>query len=749
MLNFKAWFFINEAKKPAEIALDLVGGDGNFLIKLGEILPDGIKVDEKNKYLLIAAYFSKTQSDLNMLKRDMDLYYRLVGKNKMKLFTFDDKGSLNIQFSQYSKYLEWTAAMHGMEHEESVKLASRYRPTDEDFSRLSAIFENRDGSIKIYRANNVADAIILGKGTTFCISQPGNKMYKSYRDSHEATFYFVFDKNRQDDLDIVVVDIGTSGNVLLTDRKNKTGTCEHPDSSGVKTRDHHAYFNYLKKMGVDLSIFENVPHNDEEQAENTLLGSQNQSLQWFISLLPAQKSSYIGRGHILTDEQFNFLLTHKLRDLLEQYVSTGLVLNDFQVDSVLSDRELAKKYIHNRLINVENDTYAVAITNKEFDYVTKYNTKDIRDKIINKLALDISNGGGLSGLWDTDWQVKLFNSKDKILMDELWSIISKKIKKSMVGSDFVYNISLNNKELDVLKSKDPELYKSVLIHISGTGAQLDSARLYTLSAEDFQKLHPYKKMMYSFDSGDEIGFNKYFDAGGHNGAPVGTVHPDNENNSDDNDYSDDDDEPSKMMVNMIVNALGRHYEAIADHILNHQLKNLPKDDSKYGKRSFLFNLSDSLLSNGYINSDLKLSYFDKILKSSADNYADIVVPFIEDLTKFVSSTYEQVDLLISVLEKLCLNLDKAHEVRSMNLIPEMQKIVDALKDYRRSSSLVINSAYGRSEVVNGLKQNDGKLVEILNRINRIIDGKKKKFELDALGDSLRFDSSRGGKTRKR
>lgn len=85
----------------------------------------------------------------------------------------------------------------------------------------------------------------------------------------------------------------------------------------------------------------------------------------------------------------------------------------------------------------------------------------------------------------------------------------------------------------------------------------------------------------------------------------------------------------------------------------------------------------------------------------------------------------------------------------MNLIPEMQKIVDALKDYRRSSSLVINSAYARSEVVNGLKQNDGKLVEILNRINRIIDSKKKKFELDALGDSLRFDSSRGGKTRKR
>jgi hypothetical protein len=498
-------------------------------------------------------------------------------------------------------------------------------------------------------------------------------------------------------------------------------------------------------MGVDLSIFENVPHNDEENAENALLGSQNQSLQWFISLLPVQKSSYIGRGHILTDEQFDFLVKHKLKDLLEQYVSTGLVLNDFQTDSVLSDRELAKKYIHNRLISLDNNQYAGAITNKEFDYITKYNMKEIRDKIIKKLALYISDGSGLYGLSDNDWQVKLFNDKDKILMDELWSIISKKIKKSMVGSDFVYNISLNNKELDILKSKDLDLYRRVLIHISGTEAQLDSARLYSLSAEDFQKVHPYKKMMYSFDSGDESGFIKHFDAGGHNGAPVGVNHPDDMNDRDYDSY--DEKHPS---VQMIVSALGRRYEAIADHILSHEAKNnFANNNPKYGRHEFLAELSNSLLLNNYINSDLKLSYFDKILKSGGDNYADIVVPFIEELTWYVASTYEKVDLLISVLEKLCLDLEKAPEVRARSLIPEMQKIVDALKSYRHMSSVIMNSAYGRSEVVNGLKQNDGKLVKILDRINRIIDGKKKKFEIDALGDSLRFDSSRGGKRRKR
>jgi hypothetical protein len=57
MLNFREWFVFCEAKKPAEIALQLLGGDDSLLAKLVEILPSGIKADEKNKYLLIASYF--------------------------------------------------------------------------------------------------------------------------------------------------------------------------------------------------------------------------------------------------------------------------------------------------------------------------------------------------------------------------------------------------------------------------------------------------------------------------------------------------------------------------------------------------------------------------------------------------------------------------------------------------------------------------------------------------------------------
>jgi hypothetical protein len=39
-----------------------------------------------------------------------------------------------------------------------------------------------DGKIKVYEANSPQQCIILGRGQTFCISQPGNRMWQSYRD---------------------------------------------------------------------------------------------------------------------------------------------------------------------------------------------------------------------------------------------------------------------------------------------------------------------------------------------------------------------------------------------------------------------------------------------------------------------------------------------------------------------------------------------------------------------------------------
>ena len=38
------------------------------------------------------------------------------------------------------------------------------------------------------------------------------------------------------------------------------------------------------------------------------LGNQNNSLDWFKSLSYDEKSKYIGRGHQLTNDQFDYLI---------------------------------------------------------------------------------------------------------------------------------------------------------------------------------------------------------------------------------------------------------------------------------------------------------------------------------------------------------------------------------------------------------------------------------------------------------
>jgi hypothetical protein len=532
MIYFKDWFYLFEAKKPLDLAKEILDGDMNLLNQIIAILPDGVKTDEKNKYLLIAAYFHKSQNNLETLKNDMDLYFRLVSKNKMKLFTFDDNGVLNPQFKQYDNYLEWTSAMHGMEGEERRKEFAKYRPTDEDRAGLKPLFTNQDGTITVYRANNVKDAIILGKGTSFCISQPGNQMYKSYRDEHVATFYFVFDKNRNDDLDTVVIDVGRNNQILLTDRPNRTGTCQNPEEASKRdTGNHVPYFNYLRRKGVDLSIFKNMPKTAQEKKEDEILGEPNKDLLWFVRLSPEYKGFYIGRGHSLSDEQFDFLVRNKLRSLLEQYCSTGLSLySDHQRKIVLGDNELAKKYIHNKMIALEQSP-DVTLTNDEYEYVKKSKNPDWIIKANNFAYSKLSAKGYTKGqleqqsIWQDSYQgkpfyIKLFNDKDpeflKIFKDKIFEKLEHTlhVRRDETGKvvgveDQNVNIPLNEIELDMLKTLNPEIYNLVIIAMSHThqllnwnGTPKDSEITKGLKGKDFEALHPYQKLLHHVYSDD-------------------------------------------------------------------------------------------------------------------------------------------------------------------------------------------------------------------------------------------------------
>jgi len=213
-----------------------------------------------------------------------------------------------------------------------------------------------EGQITIKKANNVIDAIQLGKGTTWCISQPKNTMYQSYRSRKASTFYFVFDTTRPegDPLRRVVVDVTKNG-IELTDLRNNTGTISEFGNNV------YAYIQYLKSKGVDIGQFKNDRYKEKEQEEYEFLTNRAYTLDDFISLGSRAKakniddvySKYIGFGNMLSSEQLKFLIENNAKRLVDQYLNTGNPIH--KEDLSLLDNQQTRTYLRRR--NMMYDHY--------------------------------------------------------------------------------------------------------------------------------------------------------------------------------------------------------------------------------------------------------------------------------------------------------------------------------------------------------------------------------------------------------
>ncbi len=201
------------------------------------------------------------------------------------------------------------------------------------------------GKISVYPCNDVSDTIKYGAGTSWCISRPGNRMYDSYRSSNQSTFYYVQDGTRQsyDPLSRVMIDRQKNGVVKLTDINNRTGTIAEFGT------DWQAYFDYLESKGVKTSQFVNKPRTQEEIEETKKLGTKKDNLVWFKNLTNDEKSKYIGRGHLLTNKQLEYLLSRddigKL--LIPQYLNTGVSLPPKQKKMLFSNKQYENTYYKN------------------------------------------------------------------------------------------------------------------------------------------------------------------------------------------------------------------------------------------------------------------------------------------------------------------------------------------------------------------------------------------------------------------
>ena len=308
-----------ESKASEAQALNILnkGGVDNSEELIKQMVSGDKSKNEKNTPIMAYIY----ASGYNDLKNIVDVvndYDELIVKKRVKPIQVTKRG-LMMGDKLFTDFIKFSEYIHGEKNNYSE---------DSGGSSVASDFKNEKktlwsgNGIDIYEGDNVGKCIeytqggLTGRAYSFCIGQPGNTMYKSYRDSKTSSFYFIVDKNHfsknddgsvnlDDPLHIVVFDV-TSRGVELTDANNTTGSIALPYGS-----DPNKYVEYLKSKGVPVDKLVNRPKTDKEEEEERLLGEPNDSLEWFMKLPIEYKSAYIGRGHRLTNDQFDYLIGDK------------------------------------------------------------------------------------------------------------------------------------------------------------------------------------------------------------------------------------------------------------------------------------------------------------------------------------------------------------------------------------------------------------------------------------------------------
>lgn len=305
---------LQESRRTEEDALRILSGVDNAVGIVDQFKQGDESKDQKNLGIMAFLYKTFNYTDIKQIVVDVNDYQKLLDDNRVKPIQVSGN-VIKIGDKQFTNYLSFAQYIHGEKNKYGQISGHNYNLEDIK-SNMKPMWSGN--GIDIYEGDGVGKCIaytiggLTGRGYSFCIGQPGNTMYQSYRDDKTSSFYFIVDRNRfvtnddgsvnlDDPLHIVVFD-NTQYGIELTDANNTTGTiAEYGD-------DVDEYVDYLRSMGVPIDKLINKPKTDQEREEHAKLGQQNTDLQWFMDLSADEKSKYIGRGHQLTNDQFDYLI---------------------------------------------------------------------------------------------------------------------------------------------------------------------------------------------------------------------------------------------------------------------------------------------------------------------------------------------------------------------------------------------------------------------------------------------------------
>ncbi len=247
-------------------AVGILGGDSG---KVRELKSSGIP----NKYLPLAARLAKVGGELEEISKLIKDIINLVDTKKIKIELLRDELIVRANVRISKKYGEKTnpdneyhfpynSAFIDELKEFLIKLDIKYLSMEQGEAASEEDLVATGDNIKVYYADSKAKCKAYGKNTTFCISANTDErnqqhMYEYYR-SHGWTTYFVFDDNNKDNpLNLVVVQVDSHGNTKLTDKTNDTGYIYR----GLSPREYYAY---LREKGIGREVFKPKKLNARE-----------------------------------------------------------------------------------------------------------------------------------------------------------------------------------------------------------------------------------------------------------------------------------------------------------------------------------------------------------------------------------------------------------------------------------------------------------------------------------------------------
>ena len=312
---------IHESKKTESEATNILKKYG--IDSTDEVLSKLKGIDSSNNQVLLpymAYFYTKGGDDIQNMKIIFERFLELSQKNRITAPVFasnsDNEIILKVDGDAYDNFIDFSSLIDG--------LYNKFTSSDNYYKSYANNFKAdhkpiwSGNNIDIYYGKDFKTCIaytmggLTNKKYSFCIGNPTMRMFQSYRDTKVSTFYYIVDKNKfvenedgslnlDNPLHMVVLD-KTKNGIELTDANNTTGTIAEYGT------DVEGYIKYLQKMGVPVEKMVNVPKSPQELEDDRVLGRQNTDLDWFKDLSYDMKSKYIGRGHMLSDAQFDYLL---------------------------------------------------------------------------------------------------------------------------------------------------------------------------------------------------------------------------------------------------------------------------------------------------------------------------------------------------------------------------------------------------------------------------------------------------------